>query len=138
MPKAGGGGGASFFTTKIIGPPPGPLTVGLDLWIDLGIIPVGKRIWYGSLQGGSPYKTTTFEVRSNLATKSTGTLADTTLHGSIAASTRSGTVNLDMYKSGTLHVVSTYSTGVERFWLHLISKTSTATDYLYTLNYTTE
>lgn len=139
MGKPGGGSsGSTIFTTKVFGPPPGPLTVGADLWIDLGVIPVSQRIWWGSVQCSSPYKSTTFEIRSNLTSNSVGTNAATLLHGSIVSSPKSGTKNLDLYKSGTLHTTSVYGTGVEHFWLRLKSTSSVEQSYLYTLNYTLE
>lgn len=140
-PSAGGGGGGSgslIFTTKIVGPPPGPLTVGLSAYIDLGTIPVGAKIWFGSGQYGSPDKSVTFEIRTNLVGLSAGDAASTKLLASIAAGPRTGTVNADYYKSGTLHIVSVVGTGVEKFWLALKSKSSTAGSFFYSVNYTLE
>jgi hypothetical protein len=143
MPKpggggGGGGGGASLFTTSIIGPPPGPLTVGLVEYISLATIPTGSKIWFGSGQFGSPDKSITFELRTNTTGNSAGTDGATLLLASIAASPRSGTVNADYYKNGSLHTVSVVGTGVEKAWLKLKSKSSTAGSFLYTINYTLE
>jgi hypothetical protein len=137
MPKTsggGGGGGANIFTTNQTNSG----SVGLSLYIDLGTIPVGNKIWFGNLQATSPDKSITFEVRTNLATKNSGVDGDTQLLGSISASNRSGTVVLDMYKNNTLHTTSVLGSGVEKFWLKLKSKSSTPGSYLYSLNYTLE
>lgn len=133
-PSGGGGGTASIFTTNKTGDG----AVGTSLYIDLGLISTGFKVWYGTLQATSPDKSVTFEVRTSNVGKSAGTDADTTLLASIAASTRSGTVVLDMYKNGTLHTVSTLGSGIERFWIKLKSKTATAGSYLYSMNYTVE
>lgn len=139
MGKPGSGsGGSTIFTTKISGPPPGTLTTPAEQWIDLGLIPTGYRCWFGNGQYGSPDKSTTFELRTNTTGQSAATTAATLLLGSIVASTRSGTVIQDYYKSNTLHTVSVYGAGVEKFYLRLVSKTSTLGSYLYTLSYTLE
>ena len=133
-PGGSGGSGGSIFTTNLTNSG----SVGASAYLDMGVIPSGFKIWFGTLQATSPDKATTFEVRTNNLTKSAGTDGDTTLLGTIAASTRSGTVVLDMYKSGTLHTLSVLGSGTEHFWLKLKSKSSTAGSYLYSLNYTTE
>ena len=122
------------FTTNI----KGSGLVGAELWVDLGLIPTGKRIWIGNAQYTSPNKSSTFELRTNNATKTTGTIANTTLKDSVVASVRSGTITRDLYKNGTLHTVTIYGTGVEHWWLRIFSKTSTSSDYLFSINYTTE
>ena len=130
-----GGGGSAIFTTNISGPTPGPLTCGTNEWIDLGVIPTGKYIRFGSAQYGSPDKSITFEVRTNIVGQSTGTDANTLLLASSVASTRTGLLNVDYYKSNTLNIKTVISTGVEHFWIRLKSKTATATSYMYSLNY---
>lgn len=137
-PSSGGSPSNGLFTTNITGPPPGTATTGIELWVDLGLIPSGFRIWFGNARYTSPDKSITFELRTNVLTKSTGTLLNTILLDSGTASVRSGTVTRDLYKSGTLHITSVYGTGVEHFWLRLVSKTSTQGSYLYSINYTTE
>lgn len=137
-PSAGGGGGSTLFTTKIVGPPPGPLTTGLSSYIDLGTIPTGFKIWFGSGQYGSPDKSITFEIRTSLTGQSAGTDGATKLLASASVSPRSGTVTADYYKNGTLHIVSVVGTGVEKFWLVAKSKSATAGSYLYSVNYTLE
>ena len=132
-PSGGGGGSSTIFTTN----QSNSGTVGASLYVDLGVIPSGKKIWFGTLQASGPDKALTWEVRTNNLTKSAGTDADTTLLASIASTTR-GTTTLDMYKSGTLHIVSVLGSGTEHFWLKIKAKSSTAGSYLYSLNYTTE
>ena len=134
----GGGGGLTLFTTNIIGPPPGPINASGSEWIDLGLIPTGYRIWLGNAQYSAITKSITFELRTNNATKSAGNTTDTALLASAAASPRSGTVNSDMYKGGTLHIVTVNGTGVEHWWLRLTSKVTTPGAYIYSINYTTE
>lgn len=129
---------AAIFDINISGPPPGNVTTGADQWINLGTIPTGKRIWFGTGTFTSPDKSITFEIRTNNAGKSAGSDADTTLLASTAVSVRSGTVISDYYRKGRLHIVSVYGTGVEKFWLRLKSKSGSAGSYLYSINHTTE
>lgn len=140
MPKppsgGGGGGGSSLFTSNISGPPPGPTTIGANTWINLGSVPTGFRIKFGTGQYASPDKASTFEIRTNNTGASAGTDAATALLASISASPRSGTVTADYYKSGTLNTVTVLGTGVERFWLRIKSKSSTAGSYFFSINYT--
>lgn len=137
MPKPpSGGGGSSLFTSNLTGPPPGPLTIGADTWINLGAIPTGSKIWFGSGQYASPDKSSTFEIRTNNTGQSAGTDAATALLGSISASARSGTVTQDYYKNGSLNTVTVTGTGVERFWLRIKSKSGSAGSYFYSINYT--
>lgn len=143
MPKGsgstgGGGGGGNIFTSNVTGPPPGPLTAGVDDWIPVAIIPTGLKIWFGNLSAASLDKSLTFEVRANVTGQSAGNTTVTTLLASVSASPTSGTKFLDIYKGGRLHITSVVGTGVESVWLHLKSKTKTAGSYYYSLNYTTE
>jgi len=139
MGKPSGGGtntGASIFTTNVSGPTPGPLTVGTNEWIDLGVIPTGHYIRFGSAQYGSPDKSVTFQVRTSNAGQSTGSDTLTTLLASSIASVKTGLLNVDYYKSNTLNIKTVVSTGVEHFWLRLKSTSSTAASYMYSINYT--
>lgn len=136
--KPSRGGGSNIFTTSIFGPPPGPDTAGTEEWIDLGLIPTGNAIWFGSGLFASPDKSITFEIRTSNAGKSAGTLNDTTLLASTSVSPRSGQVIADYYKNGRLHTASVFGTGVEHFWLRLKSRTVGAGSYLYQINYTLE
>ena len=128
----------AIFDLSIIGPPPGGLTCGANLWIDLGTIPVGKKIWFGRAIYTSPSKSLTFEIRTNNAGQSAGSDAATRLLYSASVSPRSGNLNVDLYKNGRLHTASNIGTGPEKFWLRLKSKSSTAGSFLYSLYYTLE
>jgi len=130
--------GGNIFTTSIIGPAPGPNTAGSVVWIDMGLIPSGKKVWFGLGQYTSPDKAITFELRTNLTTKSTGSDSDTQLLASCAASYKSGTIKSDYFKNNTLHITSVTGTGVEHWWLALKSRSSTQASYLYSINYTLE
>lgn len=136
--KPSSGGGSSLFSLSIYGPPPGNATTGSEQWINLGVIPSGQRFWFGSAVYTSTDKAITFELRTNLITKSASTIADTALLGATAVSTRTQTTQADYYKNGSLHITSVIGTGVEHAWLRLISKSSTATSYLFTINYRIE
>jgi hypothetical protein len=129
---------AASFTLYLIGPPPGTATAGADLWIDFGVIPVGYKVWIGKAQYTSPYKSITFELRTNLAGKSTGTLANTKILDTYAVAPKSGTLTRDLYKNGLLHITTVLGTGVEHWWLHLTTKTATAGAYYYSVYYAKE
>jgi hypothetical protein len=132
----GGGGGSTIFTSSFIGPPPGGLTVGLLLWVDLGVIPTGFKLWFG-LGKYSCAKACTFQLRSNIAGQSVGTDGATQATGAaISTSSRATNVTADYYKSGSLVTQSVVGTGTERMWLKITSKSSTATNYLYNITYT--
>ena len=139
MGKPGGSGGTStLFTTHVFGPPPGTDTTPADQWIDMGLIPTDSKVWFGSASYTSTDKSITFELRTNLANESTGTVANTSLLAATSVSVRAGTVNADYYKAGRLHIVNVLGTGLEKWWLRLKSKVATAGSYLYIINYTTE
>jgi hypothetical protein len=112
--------------------------VGTSLWIDLGAIPAGFKIWVGNAQYTSPSKSVTFEIRANIPGQSAGTTGATTLLDTVSVSPKSGTLTRDLYKNGRLHVATIVGSGVERWWLRLTSKSGALGDYLYSLNYTTE
>jgi len=132
--SGGGTSGGSIFTTNITGSG----SVGSSLYIDLGLIPTGKRAWLGNTQFASPDKSCTFSIRKNNSTKSAGTDADTTQMTSSAAGPTTGTVTTDYYKNGTLHTVSNISTGVEHWWLKIVAKSATVGSYYNSINYTLE
>ena len=138
-PSSGGGGGGgssggNIFTSNITKSG----SYDADDYIDFGVIPTGYKVWFGLCQFASPDKSGTFEVRTNKSTKSLGNDTDTTLLGSISAGTRSGTVNLDLYKSGTLHMVSVLGTGIEKIWVKAKSKSSSLGSYYISINYILE
>lgn len=112
-------------------------TVGLEVWLDLGLIPVGKRYWIGSGSYTSVSKVLTFELRTNTAGKSVGALSATSLLDTSAVKA-GATVTKDLYKRGTLHVTTAYGSGVEHWWLRVFSKSSTSGNYLYKISYMTE
>ena len=132
-PTGGGSSGTTIFTLSVSG----SASVGSELWVDLGLIPTGKDIWIGSTQytAGKAIK---FELRTNSATKSAGTLADTTLLNMQSLTLKSKTVTTDLYKSGTLHIKTVTSGGVEHWWLRLISTTATMVSANHKINYVLE
>jgi hypothetical protein len=125
---------ASLFTSNKTG----TVSVGASLWVDLGLIPTGFKIWIGTGQYTSPGKSITMSLRTNMSTKSTGTTTTTTQLDTASVSPKSKTITRDLYKSGTLHTVTAVGTGVEHWWLYLTSKSSTLADFLYSIYYTTE
>lgn len=128
----------AIFDISITGPPPGTATVSTSQWIDLGVIPIGFKIWFGKGYYTSPDKSITFEIRTNTIGNSTGSDGTTSLLASTAVSPRSGNLFADYYRKGRLHIVSVTGTGTEHFWLKLKSKTSAAGSYLFTIYYTLE
>ena len=112
------------------------VSVGSDLWVDLGAIPTGYAIWIGSEKLTSPSKTITCDLRPNTAGHNTGTTSTTVLLATTAVSPKSNTLLVDLYKNGSLHTVTVTGTGTEHWWLHLSSKTSTAGSFTYQIYYT--
>ena len=110
---------------------------GTELWKDLGLIPLEKDMWIGTVIYTSTTKAFTFELRTNLATKSTGTLANTKLLAT-AAPGSGKSITQDLYKSGTLHTATVKSTGVEHWWMRMVSKSGTSGSYLYKISYIVE
>lgn len=129
---------AALFDMAIIGPPPGNATTGADQWIALGVIPTGKKVWIGSVVYTSPGKSITFELRTSLAGQSAATTGATKLLSSVSMTPRAGTKTTDLYKNGSLHTVTVVGTGTEKWWLRLFSKSATAAEYLYRINYALE
>ena len=112
-------------------------TVGLETWVDLGLIPSGYDYWIGTGAYTAITKAMTFELRTNIATKATGTTTNTTLLDT-AAPKVGATISHDLYKKGTLHTKTVKSTGVEHWWLRIFSKTTTSGSYSYKIAYTLE
>lgn len=127
-----------LFDKNITGPPPGNATTGTEQWINLGLIPNGSKVWIGNARYTSPDKSITFELRSNLSGKSASGTGNTALLDTVAVSAKNGTILRDLYKNGRLHIATVRGTGVENWWLRLVSKTGTAGSYLYSINYTLE
>jgi hypothetical protein len=94
---------------------------------------VGTKLWIGSRTYTSAYKTGTFTLRTNKLTKSAGNTTDTVALDAWTSSTKAKTNTKDLSKLGIYTVVGT---GVERWWLELKAKSSTAQAYSYILNYT--
>jgi len=128
---------AALFNLNVSGPPPGDLTVATLLWINLASIPTGSKLWLGSAQYAAPDKSITFNLRTNIVGQSTGTDANTTSLYSTSVAPRNGSVLVDMYRKGRLHIATVVGTGVEKLWLKLTAK-GAAGSYLYSVNYTVE
>jgi len=109
---------------------------GATLWIDLGLIASGKRIWIGNwtVYGA---KTETFYLYTNAIGKSASGTTNCTLIASIAPKAGISTTQ-DLFKSGALHTTSVYSTGIEHWWMLISAKSSTSASYNYKISYTTE
>jgi hypothetical protein len=109
---------------------------GSDLWIDLGLIPTGLRMWIGSwtVYGA---KADSFYLYTNKTGKSTALATDCTLLASVSIKA-GATVTQDLYKKGTLHTTTVYGTGVERWWINIKAKSSTSASYNYKVIFTTE
>lgn len=106
---------------------------GASLWIDLGVIPVGYKIWIGSRTYTSSYKPGTFTLRTNKLTKSAGNTTDTVALDTWTSSSKIKSNTKDL---STLGIYTVVGTGVERWWLQLVAKSSTAQPYSFLFNYT--
>jgi hypothetical protein len=107
-----------------------------DLWIDLGIIPTGLRVWVGSWSVYSA-KADSLYLYTNKTGKSAAIAADCTLLASFT--TKAGaSVTQDLYKKNTLHATTVYGTGTEHWWVRITSKSATLAAYNYKILYTTE
>jgi hypothetical protein len=104
--------------------------VGAELWLDLGLIPLGRKVWVGSVAYTSVNKAITFEVRSNLVGKSTSGTTNTVLLATGAPKV-GATLTQDLYRNGRLYTVTVTGTGTERWWLCLKSKTKTLGDFMF-------
>jgi hypothetical protein len=110
-------------------------TTAQEAWIDLGVIPNNKRIWFGFATYISEDKQFSFELRTNKSSKSVGTTADTTLHDYAAAPTGES-IDRDYYQFANILMQSVLSTGVEHWWLRIRSKSGSAGDFSYIIYYT--
>jgi hypothetical protein len=125
----------------------GSITVsGTDNWVDIlsylpnqnSPIPNGKQIWIGYVVCISPDKTSTFELRPNLPTKSAGTTVDTQLRGMVTVATGESR-ELDVYYGGailSLAPVTAASTGVEKLWVRVKSGSASSATYEFIIYYT--
>lgn len=103
-----------------------------ELWIDLGVIPSGKQIWFGYASLVAPDKDVQFELRSNTAGLSAGTTAATQLHDFASAQSGSS-VDRDLYRGGNIATMSVVGTGVEHWWIRGQSNSQTvgALNYIF-------
>jgi len=111
--------------------------VGSEVWVDLGLIPTGSDYWIGKTSYTAIDKTTVFELRTNAVSKSTGTIANTSVLDSASVRTGSSTSH-DLYRKGRLHTTTVMSTGVEHWWVRIYAKSATSGSYLYSISYTQE
>lgn len=122
----------AVFNAILKGPPPGGSTYGLSLWIDLGVIPVGSKLWIGNRTYTSSFKPGTFTLRTNLLTKSAGNTTDTVALDMWTSSTKVKSNTKDI---SNLNVMTVVGTGVEHWWLQLAAKSSTPQVYSYSFSY---
>jgi len=116
----------------------GSPSVGTDLWVDLGLIPSGYDFRIGSWSVTAIGKPMTFELRTNTAGKNTGTTANTTVLALASIAKAGGSMTSDLYKKGALYTKTIKSTGVEHWWVHITSKTSTLQTAMYQVSYLQE
>ena len=108
----------------------GAVTLTTDLWIDLGAIPTGKKIFYGYATLVAEDKACQFELRSNLVGQSTGTAGTTELHDWCSANS-GDSIDRDFYWYGNIALLSVTGTGTEHWWIHVKSKgASGVVDYI--------
>ena len=107
-----------------------------ELWVDLGVIPNGTKLYLGYASYTPDGKTITFDLRSNTAGQSAGTVGATVLHDRVTARDLV-VVDRDYYRNGRLQTLTVQSTGVEHWWLRLTSKSSAAADAYWWIYYTT-
>lgn len=113
----------------------GDVTLTSELWVDLGLIPTGKRHWFGYATYIAVTKYFSFELRTNKTGKSTATTTDTTLHDFGACNQDS--VDRDFYQYGNILATSVIGTGVEHSWLRIRSNSGSSGDASYII-YLTE
>ena len=112
-------------------------TVNSDIWVNLCAVPTGKAILLGYSTYISEDKNILVETRSNLSTKSAGTLVDTVLHDDTGVTT-GACVDRDFYQFGYVNTLTAVGTGVERLWLHIRSQNAAAGAFDYIIRYTTQ
>jgi hypothetical protein len=109
-------------------------SVGTEIWVDLGAIPIGKKIFYGYATVVAEDKACQFEIRSNLVGKSTGTAGDTDLHDWCSANAGESS-DRDMYWYGNIASMSVLGTGTEHWWIRVKSKGASTGIFDYILRY---
>jgi len=92
-----------------------------ELWVDLGAIPTGKKIFYGYATLVAEDKACQFELRANYSGKSAGTVADTDLFDWCSANNGDSN-DRDLYWFGNIALLSVVGTGTEHWWIHIKSK----------------
>lgn len=105
-----------------------------NIWIDLGVIPMGQRVRIGkwTVFGG---KTETFNIYTNSTGQSSPQLSSCQSLGYI--SVRAGyTKTQDLYKRGTLYVATVIGTGTEHWWINIVARSATLATYSYQITYT--
>lgn len=106
-----------------------------ELWVDLGIIPNNSQIMLGYATYTPDGKTITFELRSNLLGYSTSTTGTTKLHDRVTVKDLS-VIDRDYYQNGRLQTLTVSSTGIEKLWIRLTSKSNASADAYWWIYYT--
>lgn len=114
---------------------PGKSSGGKDVWVDLGVIPSGKSIWFGYATFIAEDKDMQFEVRCNHVGFSDGTEAHTDLFDFSGAPT-GVSVDRDFYRNGATALVSEVSTGVEHWWIRMRAASGVVGNFDYIFYYT--
>jgi hypothetical protein len=110
-------------------------TVQTDSWLDLGLIPVGKQIYYGFATLAAIDKNNQFEIRYNNAGQSTGTVAATILLD--YSSTVSGSsIDRDFYMGGAIATLSLIGDGIAHWWIRVLGQGNTVANFEYIIRYT--
>lgn len=133
----------AFFERELAG---GANTVSKDDWYDIGAlstvpqdspIPTGKRLWLGFAFLYSADKSMEFELRSNKAGQTTGTVANTDLVARGASDPGAGSNAIDLYQGGAIQVDTIVgSASNEKLWLRVTSGTNTVAAFSWLIFYT--
>lgn len=106
-----------------------------ETWVDLGVIPTGKQILFGYCTFAAEDKTCQFELRSNLATKSAGSVAETSLLDWSSAP-GGNSVDRDLYWYGNIATTGVVGSGVEKTWLRVRAQNQSSGNFDYIIHYT--
>jgi hypothetical protein len=115
----------------------GTVTMNADRWIDLGAIPNGQAILVGYATLIAQDKNLQFELRTNKSGQSAGTAAATDLLDWCAAQGGTG-VDRDLYWGGNINTLTVQGSGVEHWWLHATSQSSSSGVLDYIIRYTVQ
>lgn len=113
-------------------------SAGSEAWVDLGVIPTGKQLWLGLATFISDDKAIAFEVRPNIPGQSAGDVANTQLRAMTSVPTGESR-DIDFFFGGQVLAVAPVtaaSTGVEKLWIRLRSKSNATGTFSYILFYT--